>query len=350
MPGRASCRRRSMTRDHGSVTVYVLLVMLGLLTTLGVLTGAYLRRTTPAIRYVERRHARTRLTAALAPVAQELARNLSADPPHTRDLAAYRVARSAASVADPVAVELIDHSGRFNPAFVRVGFLEQSRLWSWAGDPRMSAAELDELRAAPDAWVRLERLETRLAEEPYARVFSRYALPSVRTISEVALERMVVQRTGDESAAAAVRGRFAAPVEADAAHLSELLGTAVDSIYPLLRHTPTLNVNVTDPDLLRSVLGYRPLGVQNVAAATNAILAQADAGLTRARLRDLIEADEDARIWAYLGDSSSAFTARATADGWELRWHLLWVTPNAGVDPELVLVRDHLVQVDGDDR
>lgn len=341
-----------MIHNRGSVTVYVLVVMLGLLTTLGVMTGAYLRRTTPALHYIEREQAHTQLTAALVPVAEELARNLSEDPPHTRNLSAYDVAAAAASEAEPVTIELTDHSGRFNPSFVRVSFLEQSEVWSWAGDPELSAVELGELRAEPDAWAQLGRIEARLADEPYAQVFSRYAIPSVRTMSEIALEQMVLQRTGDETAAAAVRGRFAAQaadatqLPDDATKLSELLGTTDDQMHPLLRHTPALNVNVADPDLLRSVLGYEPLGVENVAVATAAILAETASGLTQSRLDDLIEAEEDARIWAYLGDSSTAFTARAATDGWELLWHLLWVTPSGQTDALLVLVRDQLIQIE----
>lgn len=142
--------------------------------------------------------------------------------------------------------------------------------------------------------------------ESLAKYFTGYGYANINVTDEFALRKLYAIRTGDQAAAEVFHTKVQtlflqnAPLKRDG--LRAFLGPDYDTLFPVMNVEPTLNVHFLDPAVMRDLLSYPDWKLPHPAQTADTILSERGTSeLTAERLRQIIGAAEDNRIYQYFG-------------------------------------------------
>ncbi len=211
---------------------------------------------------------------------------------------------------DPSATFAVtDESSRINPNWIGVQLLEEGMFTSLLREDTqallLQQSRFDEGFSA-DIDKRYELFFTPKAIKEY---LSPYSFVNLDNIDEFALERLLLDCTGDPGIASRIRLkirelRIAGSLVRRQELLSLFCGEA-DTLQSFMGVEPQCNVNFVEPYVLRGLLAYPGFKIANHDAIADVLLEEREQReLTIERVRELSGLDPLNRIFTYLGDTT----------------------------------------------
>lgn len=212
-------------------------------------------------------------------------------------------------------VALSDVSSRINPNTIRKNLLDRTGLGALLFDPAQPVGS-----DALQQYRKEEGLSTDIRAH-YAEYFSRsafeelltgYGWANINVTDEFVLRSIYVCRVGEEGDAGKFRERESMPANEE---LKEYLGADFRRVYPVINAEPIWNVHFLPQRIVREILSYRALGVEDPIGATQTILSLRErAEISSADLSAITGLPPGSRLHQYLGVRTWFWRIRAKVD------------------------------------
>ncbi|HAP42658.1 MAG: hypothetical protein A2087_08065 [Spirochaetes bacterium GWD1_61_31] len=231
-------------------------------------------------------------------------------------------------------------SSQINPNWVYLRLLSETPLsalfLSADAAERLVQSRLDD-GIATDIATRYADFFTETAFEKY---LSAYSYPNIDNADAYAIERLVLDCTGDGGAANVIRQEMEQKRTAGSPfsdeELEALLSAQAPDLAGIIGAQPNFNVNCVDPFVLRCLLAYPPLEIPNPAAKAAALLVVRQTGaLTVAQISTISGLEPDHNLFNWLGDKSWFWQVEIRNDSRYLQAILGRSLPRSGqLEPE----------------
>lgn len=219
-------------------------------------------------------------------------------------------------------VELRDASSRINPNTIRKNVLDRTGLGGLIFDSAHPAGSDALQQYREDEGMSTDILShygAFFTVQAFDELLTGYGWANINVTDEFVLRSLFRARTGDSGGAERFRDRAVSLIGQEPmlapAQLSGFLGTDFDRVYPVVNAEPLWNVHFLPEPILREILSYPALGVEDPVGATAAILSLREVSeITLADLCAITELPSSSRLHQYLGVRTWFWSIRATSD------------------------------------
>ncbi len=310
-------------RDAGSISMSALAILVFMAAVAA--GGALVLRA--SLSYGRRSRDREEARSALEKEAERVMEALTADDTPEADCPSDAV-WDAVKVPQTEGVEIAleDVSSRINPNWAQKAVFQKTHLGNIL------------LSTDPDADALQQRREDKgfsldvkahygdlIKEEALSKYFSAYGYANLNVTDEFALRKLWAVRMGTETGAEAFHGRvqqlLAAKKVLKPSEVRTFLAGEYDKLFPVMNAEPVFNVHFIEPLLLTEFLSYPDWKIKHPAQTAELILGSRDSSeLTGPELRKIIGAEENNRIYQYLGPTTWFWKITVTRGNARLEW------------------------------
>jgi hypothetical protein len=196
-------------------------------------------------------------------------------------------------------------SDRLNPNFIRKNVFEKTNLTELL-NPGTTPDELQQFREDHGMSLLSGDYEYFFTPEVFQKYFSPYGWANVNLIDEFAARQLVRTLTGSESTAEEMRSKIQILLinqeRITGESLRPFLGIDYGSLFPFINAEPLMNINQTDPLLLKEIISYPDYRIPSAEIKYRELLARlSNEALDIDQVTKILEIDRTHPILNYFG-------------------------------------------------
>jgi hypothetical protein len=231
-------------------------------------------------------------------------------------------------------------SDRLNLNHVRKNVFEKTNAGVWL-NPGRTADEFQQFREDNGLSLSADVYHLFFDDEIIKRFFSCYGWANINLIDEFTARKLALSLTGSGQTAEQVRGMVQTLLvnqqPADRTRLHALFGIHYDELFPVINAEPLINVNYTEPALLRALISYPDYGVSQPDTRCDDLLARRSvSGLSTGDILNVLGINDANPLAAYLG-SITWFWEIIVSGGRQTYRVVICRLPSFGQSGEIVL-------------
>jgi hypothetical protein len=196
-------------------------------------------------------------------------------------------------------------SDRLNPNFVRKNIFEKTELIKLL-NPGTTPDELQQFREDHGMALVPQDYGKFFTPLVFQNYFSPYGWANINLIDEFAARQLVRALTGSESRAEGIRNKIQTLLldreTVTRETIRPVLGPEYDNLFPFINAEPLMNINMTEPLLLKEIISYPDYGIRQGEIKYRELIARISAGaLDTSQFMEILGIDGTHPILNYFG-------------------------------------------------